>query len=314
MIKKSQIQKIVTLTNLPQHSLQAALWSDQLGATFRAQVVLYDTISPARTTEGAVGYQVNRYKVLLESSIGRLKKLAQHVKHAQNVRCLSELGVPVTNLLYQAQRENADLIVLKLPNLEETLPAGMDALLYGSKCPVFFTRSEQKPVLPQKILVPLRLQAGLEQKMPAVITWAKASNATVYLATYEPYDTNGAERKSMQELEDKLSAMLLKEDIRVVTLTMRGRHFGQTMLRCVKDTQAEMVVIVVEPSNFLNRLVKDMMGKYFLQHATVPVLAVPIMHGQARELGSAELARQQNGHSPAIGGLKYRLETPFPTA
>ena len=109
--------------------------------------------------------------------------------------------------------------------------------------------------------------------------------------------------------------MLKRSQIqKIVTLTMRGRHFGQTMLRCVHDTQAEMVVIVVEPSNFLNRVVKSMMGKYFLQHATVPVLAVPILHGPARELGSAEVAHQNSGRNLSPGGLKYRLETSVPTA
>ena len=284
MIQQFEVSKILTLADVPQQSLCAALWADHVAATFQAEVVLYSAVAPALAEqETQIGYEVNQYAVLLQSSINRLKRLAQHIPRARQVRYISELGVPTTNLLYHAQRENADLIILNLPPSAKDVPASMDALLYKSPCPVFFTRSSKTPLLPKKILVPVRLKDGLEQKMPAVIAWAKAYGSTVCLCNFMPYSAAVAEREAIERLGIQLRKALQSEGISVETSMVRGRHFGQTMLRSVADTESDMLVVVVEPANFIRRLFKKMMGKYFLQHSPVPVLAVPILQQRPRD-------------------------------
>ena len=273
-----QIQKILTLVNVPHQSLPAALWTDQVAATFQAQVVLYDAVTPvASERDIPLGYQVNQYNVLLQSSFNRLKNLARHIGRASQVRYIAELGVSAANLLYQAQRENADLIILNMPSLGEEISASMDGLLYNSPCPVFFTRSGQTPHIPKKILVPIRLKDGLEQKMPAVIAWAKAYQASVCLSTFLPYSSSTADTEAIEQLGNKLRSILQSEGISVERHTIRGKHFGRAMLHSVAETQSDMLVVVVEPAKFASRLFKKMMGKYFLENSPVPVLAVPLM-------------------------------------
>lgn len=41
-MQQFEIRKIPTLANGPGQSLSAALWADQVAATFQAQVVLYN--------------------------------------------------------------------------------------------------------------------------------------------------------------------------------------------------------------------------------------------------------------------------------
>ncbi|HRI58943.1 MAG TPA: universal stress protein [Saprospiraceae bacterium] len=289
MTQQFEIRKILTLANTPGQSLSAALWADHVADMFQAQVVLYSAVAPAPTEQDtSIGYQVNRYAVLLQSSLNRLKRLAQHLTRASQVRYISELGVPATNFLYHAQRENANLIVFNLPQSAEDVPASMDALLYGSPCPVFFARLGKTPILPEKILVPVRLKDGLEQKMPAVTAWAKVCNATVCLCNFVPYSATAAEREAVGRLNAQLRVTLESEGISVETYTARGRHFGQTMLRSVAATKSDMLAVVVEPANFVERLFKKMMGKYFLQHSPVPVLAVPILRRTVIEAGQTD--------------------------
>ncbi len=284
MVQNFQIRKIIALTNLPgRQSLQAALWADYFAAAFQSQVVLYDTVAPIETDQDIPMQEVvNHYGVLLQSSFSRLKRLAQHVTRANQVRHVSELGVPATNLIYQAQHEDADLIILNVPGLAEEIPTSTYELLYSSPCPVFFARSLKVPQPPKKILVPVRLKHGLEQKMPAVIALAKAFHSTICLSAFEPYSASIEDKHTIELKINQMRTWLRNEGIKVETETVHGRHFGEAMLQSVEACQADMLAIVVEPSNYMQRLLKKMMGKYFLENCPVPVLAVPILRRNSK--------------------------------
>jgi nucleotide-binding universal stress UspA family protein len=272
-----QVQKILTLANSPRKSLHAALWADQIAASFQSKVVLYDAVHPALSVQGFVeSTKLSNYCRLLQSSSFRMNVLAQHITRAREVRHISELNLSIGGVVKQACREGADLIIVNPSAASKEANTRFSAIVYGSTCPVFIGRSGKVPATPKKLLVPVRLKAGLEQKIPVVIAWAKAFNAKVLLSAFEPYSATTSAIATLSQQTSKFKNQLQAEGITVQTDTVHGTHFGRAILHNALVHEADMLVVAVDRSATSNEHLHNRMGHYFINHSPLPVLAVPI--------------------------------------
>ncbi|MCC6279657.1 MAG: universal stress protein [Saprospiraceae bacterium] len=274
-MKNYTIRKIITSATFPLKNDAVIAWSEQLSDTFKAQLVLYGSVDADPNPYMALYGKENNN--LLKSAMSRLQDLGNSLHRAHSVKYLMESGKHWRNLVKQMRYEHTDLLVAGMPSLGDTTPGKLSVLMYNSPCPVLFVREGMLPAIPKKILVPVRLKDGLEQKLPAVAAWAKACGATVCLSAFAADDASAREKLRLYHLAEKMTNTLRASGIAVETETAHGFHFGTTMINRAEQLGVDLIGIAVEPTNFVLRLFTKMVGPYFLQHSSVPVLSVPML-------------------------------------
>ncbi|MBK7940019.1 MAG: universal stress protein [Lewinellaceae bacterium] len=274
-MKNYTIRKIITPATFPLKNDAVTAWSEQLSGIFKAQLVLYS----------AVGTDPNPYMALygkenndlLKAAMAKLLNLGNSLHQAHSVKYLLESGTHWRNLVKQMRDEHTDLLVAGMPPAGKATSGKPSVLMYNSPCPVLFVREDMPPAVFKKILVPVRLKDGLEQKLPVVITWAKACGARVCLSAFAADDAGSGEKTRLYHLVEKMANTLKAAGIIVEIETTHGFHFGTTMVQRAKQTGVDLIAIAIEPANLVSRLFAKMVGPYFLENSPVPVLAVPLM-------------------------------------
>lgn len=250
-------------------------WSEQISGIFKAQLVLYGTVGTDPNPYMALYGKENNN--LLKAAMSELLNLGNSLQQAHSIKYLLESGTHWRNLVKQMRDEHTDLLVAGMPLAGKATPGKHYVLLYNSPSPVLFVREGMPPAVFKKILVPVRLKDGLEQKLPVVITWAKACGARVCLSAFASNDAGSGEKTRLYHLLEKMTTTLSAAGIDVETETAHGFHFGTSMVQRAKQTGSDLIAIAVEPANFVSRLFTKMVGPYFLENSPVPVLAVPLM-------------------------------------
>ena len=108
------------------------------------------------------------------------------------------------------------------------------------------------------------------------ITWAKKYGGTAVLSGFIQEDSSGDQKLRVHYLTEKMKAALVLAGIDVSIDIVIGIHFGKTILERAKHLQVGLIFIGVEPTNFFARLFNKMIGPFFLEHSTVPVLSMPL--------------------------------------
>ncbi len=180
-----------------------------------------------------------------------------------------QITVEVSNqwqaLIQHIHNDEADLLITEIPN--SVVMGKFTALMYNSPCPVLFVREKMTPPAQLKMLVPVRVNAQIEQKLPSVITWAKQYGGTVVLSGFIQNGASSTQKLRVHYLMERMKATLLAAGIEATTDTAQGPHFGRAMVERAKRLQVGLICIGVEPSNFF--AINKMIG-LFLENSTVP--------------------------------------------
>ncbi|HRI58942.1 MAG TPA: universal stress protein [Saprospiraceae bacterium] len=294
-MKNYTIRKIATPSNPPFQSNTVTAWSEHLSSLFKAQLMLYGAVEADPNPYMALYGKENNN--LLKSAMVRLQDLGNSLQRAHSVKYLMESGKHWRNLVKQMRDEHTDLLVAGMPSIGDTTPGKLSVLMYNSPCPVLFVREGMPLVILKKILVPVRLKDGLEQKLPAVAAWAKAHGATVLLSAFAADTASAGEKTRLFHLVEKMVNTLQTAGIKVETETAHGFHFGTTMIHRAEQTGADLIAITVEPTNFVSRLFTKMIGPYFLENSPVPVLSVPMLQTLTAPANDA-----QQSPTPPVNG------------
>ncbi len=276
-MKNYTIQKIMTSTLLPQEDRTVLSWSEKLSQAFEAQLVLYNAVRPMEQEDLESSGQGEKSNKRFKSALNRLLELGKSLNQAYKVRYVVEESSHWRNFLLQVRDERADLLVTKMPSVDEHTLGQASGLMYKSSCPVLFVREGMPALLPSKILVPVRLKDGLEQKLPSVINWAKTCGAAVHFSAFSADGATAREKLQLLHLVEKMSETLRHAGLQATVETAHGFHFGTAMVQRAQITGADLIAIAVEPANYMARLFNKMVGPYFLENATVPVLSIPIL-------------------------------------
>lgn len=274
-MKNYAVRKIITPATFSLKNDAVTAWSEQLSGIFKAQLILYSAVGTDSNPYIALYGKENND--LLKAAMARLLNLGNSLHQAHSVKYLLESGTHWRNLVKQMRDERTDLLVAGMPPAGEATPGKLSVLMYNSPCPVLFVREGMPRAVFKKILVPVRLKDGLEQKLPVVITWAKACGARVCLSAFASNDAGSSEKTRLYHLLEKMTTTLSAAGISVETETAHGFHFGTSIVQRAKQTGSDLIAIAVEPANFVSRLFTKMVGPYFLENSPVPVLAVPLM-------------------------------------
>lgn len=276
-MKNYNIGKIITQVELSGQNAATVHWSEHLSGVCHARLLLYDAVRPespdGRLHTSLHGEKINR---LLKGAMARLVDLGKNLKKAHKIGYSVEMSGDWNTFIQQAGAEQADLLVAGLPRAGQRLPGRITALMYNSPCPVLFARPEMKPEPGKKIMVPVRLSEGLEEKIPVVVALARALGAPVILSAFVADDSPASERLRLFKLQEDMARALADEGIVAECETAHGYHFGTTMLERARQTGAGLMVIGVEPGNFASRLFTKMVGPFFLENTCLPVLSVPL--------------------------------------
>jgi len=274
-MKNYTIKKIMATATPPFHSNAATAWSEQLSEHFKAQIVLYGAVESDPNPYMALYGKENNN--LLKAAMERLQKLGSSLHQAHSVKYLMESGKNWRNLVKQMRDEHTDLLVAAMPNASNPAPGNLSILMYHSPCPTLFVREDMQPAMFKKILVPVRLKDGLEQKLPIVISLAKAHDAKLCFSVFFADNASKVEKTRLYLLVEKMASITRAAGISAEIETAHGFHFGTSMVQRAKRTGADLIAIAIEPSNFISRLFTKMVGPYFLENSPVPVLSVPLM-------------------------------------
>ena len=272
----SSVKKIITPTVLPLQNTYVTEWSEFLSSTFKAQLLLYNAIKTESAGAESATSGNTKINDMLKSALTVLQDIGNSLDNAHQVSYVVEVSNNWKNLIRQIQDEGGDLMVTKMPSIGETTPGKLTALMYNSPCPVFFVREGMQPAKPKKILVPIRKKDGLESLLPTVINWAKKFNSTICLSTFEPDGGSAKDWLRLMQRAERMAESIRMAGVKLETESAHGYHFGTTALQRVGFTGADMVVISVQPTNYITRLFNKMVGPYFLEHSPVPVLSIPI--------------------------------------
>ncbi|MEO6759499.1 MAG: hypothetical protein ABIO24_08605, partial [Saprospiraceae bacterium] len=260
----------------------------QLSKDFQAQLILYNAIGTAGP-DGDLYAPIHgdRINNLFKTAMVRLKKLGDSLPGAYKVRYLIENSNHWSSLIAQVKQERADLVISEMPAPGEPVPGRLRALMYNMPCPTLFIPQGSSPKALTKILVPVRLRDGIEQKLPIVIHWAVRTGAQVLLSAFELDNYSEKEKIQLAKMVEKMSDALRAAGIQAEGETAHGFHFGTTMVKRAEKTNSDLIAIIVEPENLLSRLFSHMVGPYFLENSTVPVLSVPLKTADA-EVGGLD--------------------------
>lgn len=274
-MKNYTIKTIMATATPPFKSGATTAWSEQLSGLFKAQLVLYGAVEADPNSNMALyGKEDNN---LLKAAMGRLQALGSSLDQAHSVKYLMESGKNWRNLVKQMRDEHTELLVAAMPNAGNPASVKASMLMYHSPCPTLFVRDDMQPVRFKKILVPVRLKDGLEQKLPIVISLAKAYDANLCFSVFFADDASELEKTRLYLLVEKMASKTRAAGISANIETAHGFHFGTSMVQRVKQTGADLIAIAVEPSNFISRMFTKMVGPYFLENSPVPVLSVPLI-------------------------------------
>ncbi|WP_373549962.1 universal stress protein [Haliscomenobacter sp.] len=269
------IQKIIANLELLHANQIIITWAEQLSKRFKAEVNLYNAIHLDRKNSynnASVG-QGKKISKLILKTLGLLRNIGNSLPHVRKTKFTVEVSNQWQDLIRHIRNDEADLLITEIPNL--VFKGKLTALMYNSPCPVLFVREGMTPPTQLKILVPVRVNAQIEQKLPSVITWAKKYGGTVVLSGFIQNGSSSTQELRVHYLMEKMKATLLAAGIEVTTDTAQGTHFGSAILERAKQLQVGLICIGVEPTNFFARLFSKMIGPFFLEHSTVPVLSMP---------------------------------------
>lgn len=271
------INKIIAPIELPRGDASIADWSEHLSGACSAKLLLFNAVR-SEGADGKLHVSLHGEKInqLLKSAMTRLVALGKNLKKAHKIGFSVEMSDDWSALTRQADAEQADLLVAGLPPAGHSLPGRLTALMYNSPCPVLFVRPGMKPEPGGKILVPVRLSDGLEEKIPAVAALSRALKSPVLLSAFVADDSPASERLRLFKLRENMAQSLAEMGIVAGSETAHGYHFGTTMLERARQTGAGLMVIGVNPGNFISRLFNKMVGPFFLENTSVPVLSVPL--------------------------------------
>lgn len=277
-MKDYSINKIIMPTALPLTDTAVASWSELLSHNFRAKLMLYNAVRSEEDTNTAK--QGNKVSDMIKTAVGVLRELGESLSTAHRVSYVVEVSNHWRNLIKQVRDEQADLLICGMPARGEVTPGRLTDLMYNSPCPVFFVREGMAPVAPTKILLPLRASDGFEQQLPAVIAWATAFKASIFMSTFIPDETPAREKLRLLQRAERIERKIREAGISLETETTHGYHFGTTMMKRAKHSGADMMAVCVKPTHYLTRLFTKMVGPFFLENAPIPVLSLPLIQAE----------------------------------
>ncbi len=295
-MKNYTIRKIITPAIFPIKNSTATAWSERLSSVFKAQLLIYGAIRANNNIDMALYGKKNND--LIKSAMAQLKQLGSHLPGAYSIKYLLDSGKHWRNLVKQMRYEHTDLLVVEMPAKGIATPGRLAALMYSSPCPALFVREDMPPVIPKKILVPVRIKEGLDQKIPAVIAWAQRYGSVVHLSAFISNTNSVKEQISLYSLIEKMANNLRQAGVAVETESVNGFHFGTTIVHRAKQVGADIIAIGVEPANYISRLFTKMIGPYFLEKSSIPVLAIPLIK-PANMLPSPALSVRTSDFAPS---------------
>lgn len=274
-MKPYTIQKITANLELLHANQIIITWAEQLSKRFKAEVNLYNAIQldGKNSYNNASVRQGKKISKLILKTLGLLRNIGNSLRYVHKTKFTVEVSNQWQALIQHIHNDEADLLITEIPN--SGVMGKFTALMYNSPCPVLFMREKMAPPAQLKILVPVRVNAQIEQKLPSVITWAKQYGGTVVLSGFIQNGSSSTQKLRVHYLMEKMKATLLAAGIEVTTDTAEGIHFGRAMLERAKQLQVGLICIGVEPSNFFARLFNKMIGPFFLENSSVPVLSMP---------------------------------------
>jgi hypothetical protein len=289
-----EFRKIIAPHFLPQQNKTIVEWSEQLSRVLNAQIVLFNAAQPHATDgEALQNSPGSKITLFLKSSMIRLQKLGKILNVRQNNRFIDEAATNWRDLIKLINQEHADLLVAEMPPLDTLTPAHLTSLMFNSPCPVFFVRCGMKPVLPVKILVPVRLKDNIEQTIPVLAALAKECGATLYLSAFSHNDASQLENNRLYFMLEEMKESLCQENVKAMTETVQGYHFGMTMVNRAMFSNADLIAISVEHGSFVSRIFANMIGPYFLENSSVPVLSIP----SSSNINASQKILSDNGRS-----------------
>ncbi len=274
-MKPYKIQKITANLELLHANQIIISWAEQLSKRFKAQVNLYNAIQleGKEVYSNASAVQGKKISKLILKTMGLLRNIGNSLRYVRRTKFTVEVSNQWQDLVKHIRNDETDLLITEIPR--NIVKGKFTALMYNSPCPVLFVREKMAPPAQLKILVPVRVNAQIEQKLPSVITWAKKYGGTVVLSGFIQNGASSTQKRRVHYLMDRMKTTLLAAGIEATTDTAQGPHFGRAMVERAKRLQVGLICIGVEPSNFFARLFNKMIGPFFLENSTVPVLSMP---------------------------------------
>lgn len=275
-MKPHKIQKITANLELLHANQIIIKWAEQLSKRFKAEVNLYNAIQleGKEVYNNASAIQGKKISKLILKTLGLLRNIGNSLRYVRKTKFTVEVSNQWQDLVKHMRNDETDLLITEIPR--NIVKGKLTALMYNSPCPVLFVRKEMTPPSQMKILVPVRANSQSEQKIPGIITWAKKYGGTVVLSGFLQEGSSTGQKLRVHYLTEKMKATLVAAGIDVSIDIVKGIHFGKTMLERAKHLQVGLIFIGVEPTNFFARLFNKMIGPFFLEHSTVPVLSMPL--------------------------------------
>lgn len=271
-----KIQKITANLELLHTNQILITWAEQLSRRFKAEVNLYNAIQLGgkELYNNASAAQGKKISKLILKTLGLLRNIGNSLRYVRKTKFTVEVSTQWQDLVKHIRNDETDLLITEIP--KNIVKGKLTALMYNSPCPVLFVRKDMTPPVKMKMLVPVRVNAQCEQKIPSIITWAKKYGGTVILSGFFQDGSSTGQKLRVHYLVEKMKATLIAAGIEVSIDRAQGVHFGKAMLERAKQLQVGLICIGVEPTNFFARLFNKMIGPFFLEHSPVPVLSMPL--------------------------------------
>ena len=228
-----------------------------------------------------------------------LQKTAREVQEQviSEVEQVVRFGSVSDEICSLVQEEKIDLIIMGTHGTSgiKEFFAGSNAysVVKQAACPVLTIRKKISPGF-KKNLLPIRLERSSRQKVDYAIAIARLFNATL-LVTGFTAEKNKASRFKVKQYVAQVERYLTEQHISYTSQCIFEPNFIKEMLVSARLSKADLVVIMSDHDFSLDQLLKGPYAEQFVNHATVPMLSVPVSYNTGLFYYSASLSGAMPG-------------------
>lgn len=279
------MQKILVPTDFSQNALKALTYAAAIAQKSGATIFLLHVIEPF-INMAKMQMDATREDVIKERSalLLHLKETLGTVFPNVNMTTHLNAGMPLDSIIYYADEENVDLIIMGTTGasgFKEFFMGSVTAGIFSkTKIPVLSIPVSYEMEEPDAILFATNQFEKNKVILDQIVSLSKLFVATVHVVVFK--DTDGDVNADLIYNEEQLNGYLrfLKEtfaDIGFKGEILKGNDFEITIDQYCNKNEVDIIAMVSYPKSFLEKMLRKSITQKMAFHSTIPILAIPAM-------------------------------------
>lgn len=277
-----KIQKILVPIDFSSLSENALRHAEQLANHVTSDIELLYVLHPDDMNNilGDQNDKEDYFKFIIIEAKVKLKQLASLLINKRIRTFLNaKMGKTADCVVNAATESKSDLIVVGYNNKMDDgkLNSHVVNIVRNAHCPVIAIQPEVENRPINKIIVPIRDQPFMLDKIKYALSLVKDNDSTIHLVIFYPDFDNSNRNQKITILFGQALQLLKNHNIKgFYTCIMGNSSYVKDTLLVAKKQQANLIVILAHHASFLQRFWGVTDEDKFMQKSKIPLMIIPI--------------------------------------